>query len=122
MFLRLHRRPIYIYFSDDDSEGKRITAREKIKRFGEILVVFCSSNSMKIVHFHLENLLNSSKLVTVPPPSSSSQVEQTEFIENERHERTGSVKFADQAEETKEVKKTNERTILFVTFSFLFSL
>lgn len=46
---------------------------------------------------------------TRPKTSPTSQVEQPEFIENERHERTGSVKFADQPEETKEVRRNETK-------------
>ncbi|CAF1117374.1 unnamed protein product [Rotaria sordida] len=58
----------------------------------------------------MENLLNQSKSqnindekTNVPRlPIYSSRFEQDEFIDDDRHERTGSVKFADQAEANKE--------------------
>ncbi len=49
------------------------------------------------MNFVLENL-NHSKLPPQPPPEVSSQSPL-----DERHERTGSVKFADQSDEGKEV-------------------
>jgi hypothetical protein len=51
---------------------------------------------------YLENLLNSSKSQNEPVSRSSIQIPTIES-DDERHERTGSVKFADQAEENKEV-------------------
>jgi protein scribble len=49
----------------------------------------------------MENLLNSSKSQNEPVSRSSVQIPTIES-DDERHERTGSVKFADQAEENKE--------------------
>ncbi len=68
---------------------------------------FCSSIFLFI---YIENLLNSSKSQNVNgetptisrPPVRTSCSEQDELLDD-RHERTGSVKFADQAEENKEV-------------------
>jgi len=55
-----------------------------------------------ILKFYLENLLNSSKSQneTISHPSIQSPHDEQD---DDRHERTGSVKFADQAEENKEV-------------------
>ncbi len=59
---------------------------------------------------YLENLLNSSKCQhlndetpVTHPPIQSGYFQRDESIDDDRHERTGSVKFADQAEENKEV-------------------
>ncbi|CAF1593892.1 unnamed protein product [Adineta ricciae] len=52
-----------------------------------------------------ENLLNTSRcqnISTETPVSRQTYFQQDESINDERHERTGSVKFADQAEENKE--------------------
>lgn len=56
--------------------------------------------------FCLENLLNTSRcqnISTETPVLRQTYAQQDESINDERHERTGSVKFADQAEENKEV-------------------
>ncbi|CAF4228575.1 unnamed protein product [Rotaria sp. Silwood2] len=79
MFLRLRRRPLYIYFIDDNETNE-------------------------------ENLLNTSKPQNVNyqmtnaqrPSVHSPNFEQDELLNDDRHERTGSVKFADQAEASKE--------------------
>jgi hypothetical protein len=106
MFLRLHRRPLYIYFIDDETNsGKRELAFNRGEREMEFISFFFEGKDSSFrfyIIIYLENLLNSSKPITEitsRPSIESPYVEQ----DDERHERTGSVKFADQAEENKEV-------------------
>jgi hypothetical protein len=44
------------------------------------------------------------------------RIDRDEFVADERHERTGSVKFADQADESKEVavRRTSLSIVVFV--------
>jgi hypothetical protein len=56
----------------------------------------------RYIIIHLENLLNTSKTQNESVSRPSVQIPTIES-DDERHERTGSVKFADQAEENKEV-------------------
>ena len=104
MFLHFRRRPLYIYFISEDEmfQGKMIISL--LLGYGEYLVLLiemifsiCSSTCFV---FYIENLLNSSKSTNETITRPSVQLEEEE---DERHERTGSVKFADQADENKEV-------------------
>lgn len=55
--------------------------------------------------FFIENLLNASKSQSLNNESINNRLEQEDIEEFEdRHERTGSVKFADQSDEGKEVR------------------
>jgi hypothetical protein len=53
----------------------------------------------------LENLLNASKSQNLPNETHPAPPVHEEIILDDRHERTGSVKFADQSDEGKEVRK-----------------
>lgn len=98
MFLHFRRRPLYIYFISEDEfdQGKTIIS---FAGYGKYFYSLFHRTIYCIGIFYLENLLNSSKSTNETVARPSVQLED----DDPRHERTGSVKFADQAEESKEV-------------------